>query len=62
MFVHIGILFINNNIIIILRTIKWKQKMLKAKNERQKKAFYEKKYIQLKRKVQEIKINKIINN
>lgn len=43
MFVHIGILFINNNIIIILRTIKWKQKMLKAKNEKQKKLFMKKK-------------------
>lgn len=42
MFVHIGILFINNIIIIILRTIKWKQKMLKAKNERQKKLFMKK--------------------
>lgn len=42
MFVRIGILFINNNIIIILRTIKWKQKMLKAKNERQKKLFMKK--------------------
>lgn len=42
MFIYIGILFINNNIIIILRTIKWKQKILKAKNERQKKFFMKK--------------------
>lgn len=50
MFVRIGILFINNNIIIILRTIKWKQKMLKAKNEKQKKLFMKKKIHTIKKK------------
>lgn len=37
-------------------------KNVKSKEWKTKKAFYEKKYIQLKRKIQEIKINKIINN
>lgn len=37
-------------------------KNVKSKERKTKKTFYEKKYIQLKRKIQEIKINKIINN